>query len=86
MEFLTAGILDKLGTVVILTAVAISVITDKLVWHTRLRRAEDRAARWEKVAIEALTAGAQAGVRAAEVTVDVVSAMPDPTRDRAGKG
>lgn len=80
MDFLTLDLLDRLGAVLILSAVALSVITDKLVWHTRLKRAEERAERWEKVALEALTAGAQAGVKAAEVTADVVSAMPDPAR------
>jgi len=59
-------------------------ITDKLVWHTRLRRAEARADRWEDIALRALSAGAEAGVKAAEVTVDVVSAMPDPENRRGG--
>jgi len=80
MDFLNALNIDKMGAVTILLLVALSVITDKLVWHTRLKRAEERAERWERVALDALTAGAQAGVKAAEVTVDVVSAMPDPAR------
>lgn len=80
MDFLTnLDLLDRLTAVVVLSAVAISVITDKLVWHTRLKKAEERADRWEKVALEALRSGAEAGVKAAEVTVDVVSAMPDPS-------
>lgn len=80
MDLFNAVSLDKVGSVAVLLTVAIAVITDKLVWHTRLKRAEERAERWERVAIEALTAGAQAGVKAAEVTVDVVSAIPDPGR------
>lgn len=83
MEFLThLDILDRLTAVVVLSAVALSVITDKLVWHTRLKKAEERADRWERVALEALMSGAEAGVKAAEVTVDVVSAMPDPSGSR----
>lgn len=78
--------LDRLTAVVVLAAVAIAVITDKLVWHTRLRKTELRAERWERVALEALKAGAHAGVTAAEVTADIVSAMPDPVRERQERG
>lgn len=69
---------DQISAVVVLVMISLAVITDKLVWHTRLKRAQERADRWERVALDALTAGAQAGVRAAEVTADVVSAIPDP--------
>lgn len=74
--------LDKLTTVVVLSAVALSVITDKLVWHTRLKKAEARADRWEAIALDALATGAQTGVRAAEVAVDVVSAIPESVEGR----
>lgn len=84
MDFLDLSLLDRLTAVVVLSAVALSVITDKLVWHTRLRKAEARADRWEHIALDAMNAGARAGVRAAEVTVDVVSALPDPERYRQG--
>lgn len=83
MEFLTFPVLDKLTTVAVLAIVALSVITDKLVWHTRLKLAQERADRWERVAIEALAAGAKAGVEAAEITAAVVSAMPDPERNQS---
>lgn len=79
---MTFDLLNRLTAVSILAVVALAVITDKLVWHTRLKEAEERADRWEKVALEALTAGAQAGVKAAEVAVGVVSAIPDPEKDR----
>lgn len=79
MDFLSVALLDNITSVVVLSAIALSVITDKLVWHTRLKKAEARADRWEAIALEALTAGAQAGVKAAEVTAEVVSAFPDPT-------
>lgn len=81
---LTIDTLDKLSAVVILCAVALSVITDKLVWHTRLKDAEKRAARWEKVALDALMAGATAGVVAAETAVEVVSNLPDPANRQGG--
>ena len=82
MDVLPSALFNDLSVVVIVVVLAFLVITDKLVWHTRLRRAEARADRWEKVALDALKAGAQAGIKAAEVTVDVVSALPDPERDR----
>jgi len=77
MEFLS-GIpsIDKISTVGVLIALALAVITDKLVWHTRLKKETERADRWEKVALDALTAGAQAGVKAAETTVELVSSLP----------
>lgn len=78
MDFTTANLLNQVGPAATVIVFALAVITDKLVWHTRLKKAESRADRWEHVALEALVSGAQAGVRAAEVTVDVVSAIPDP--------
>lgn len=85
MDFLTLHAFDRMGAVATVLAFALAIITDKLVWHTRLKNAEARADRWEQVAVNALTAGAQAGVRAAETTVGIVGALPDPQllRDRA---
>lgn len=80
MDFVTAELLDRLGAVVAVLLIAVSVITDKLVWHTRLEDAEKRAERWERIALEALMLGAQAGVKAAEVTADVISVLPDPAK------
>lgn len=85
MDYLTPSMLDfldKVGTLAVLALVALAVITDKLIWHTRYKMSEARAARWEKVALDALTAGAAAGVKAAEVAVEVVSAIPDPQGER----
>lgn len=74
--------IDRVGTVTILGIMAVLVIMDKLVWHTRLKAADARADRWEAVALEALRTGAASGVKAAEVAVSVVSAIPDPQGDR----
>lgn len=84
LDFITPALLDNLSTVVVLAAVAMAVITDKLVWHTRLKKSEARADRWEAIALEALRTGAQSGVRAAEVTADVVSAIPAPVGTEGG--
>lgn len=86
MSFVTADLLDDIGALTILIAIALAVITDKLVWHTRLKRAEARAERWEQLALEALTSSAQASVAAAEVTADVVRALPDPARRVGDEG
>lgn len=82
MDFVTADMFDRLGAVVTVIAFALAIITDKLVWHTRLKKEVARADRWEKVALEALSAGALAGIRAAEVAADVVGAIPDPELQR----
>lgn len=84
MDFITLSALNDISVAVVLGAVALSVITDKLVWHTRLKDAENRAARWEKVALDALMAGATAGVVAAETAVEVVSNLPDPANRQGG--
>lgn len=81
MKFAT---LNEILAVPILAAVAIAVITEKLVYYKRLERETARADRWERIALEALRTSAEAGVKAAEVTVDVVSAMPDPAGKRGG--
>lgn len=73
---------DRITGTGVLIVIAVLVITDKLVWHTRLKSANARADRWEAIALEALHSGAQAGVKAAEVAVSVVSAIPDPQGDR----
>lgn len=80
------AVLDRAGLVGVLIIVALGVITEKLVWHTRLKTAEARADRWERIALDALAVGAKAGVKAAEVTADVVSALPDPGKQKAGEG
>lgn len=82
MDLLPSGAVNDISAVAVLVLIAVAVITDKLVWHTRLKSAQDRADRWEAIALEALFAGARAGVKAAEVAVDVVSALPDPARNQ----
>jgi Flp pilus assembly protein TadB len=82
MDFLTIANVDRLGAVATLIIVAVAVITDKLVWHTRLARATARADRWEQIALDALVASARAGVQAAETAVEVIASIPDPQGDR----
>ncbi len=76
MDFFSLEFFDRAGAVAALLLIAAAVITDKLVWHTRLKKAEERADRWEKIALGALSTGAQAGVKAAETTAELVSTLP----------
>lgn len=76
LDWLPLTALDRAGSVVIVLFIAGLVITDRLVWHTRLKAAENRADRWEKIALEALGTGARVGVRAAEVSNEVLSRLP----------
>ena len=81
-ELLGLMSIKELSLSAVLIGMAVAVITDKLVWHTRLKAAEKRADKWERIAIDALTTGAQAGVTAAEVAAGVVSALPDPSAEK----
>lgn len=78
-QFLSAlPTLDRVGAVGTFILFAILVITNKLIWHTRFEKLEKDRDKWQGIAIAALTGPAQAGVRAAEVAVGVVSQLPDP--------
>lgn len=85
MEYFTPAVLDfidKVGTFAVIVLLALAVITDKLVWHTRYKRALEEIKHWQGLTMEAYKIGAQAGVQAAETAVSVVSAIPDPQGDR----
>lgn len=78
--------LDRLGAVTAVLIIAFLVITEKLIWHKRFDKLEKDRDKWQRIAIEALTGPAQAGVLAAEVAVGVVSSLPDPSGGRANAG
>lgn len=73
---------DRIGAVGTLITIAILVITDKLVWHTRLKKSEERADKWEAIALDLAKISTTTAVRTAEVAVGVVSSLPDPQGDR----
>ena len=75
--------LSQLFDMVVLVLVAGLVITNKLVWHTRLREESERADRWEQIAVEQMQS-AKAVVAVAETTAKIVSALPDPHRTASG--
>ena len=81
----SAGFIDTLSAVGLLVAGALAIITDKLVWHTRLKKAEARAEKWENIALRAMSAGARAGIEAAETAVEVVQSIPDPAKAKESR-
>lgn len=65
----------------VLVAVAILVITRKLVWYTDLRKVEKREERWQGIALQALGVADKLTIQA-ELTNEVLTRLPDPA---AGK-
>lgn len=61
----------------LLVLVFLSVLTDRLVWHTRLSKVESDRDRWQKVALEALGVADKLTVQG-EVTSALVASLPDP--------
>lgn len=76
--------IDRISGVGIIVGFAVLVIMDKFVWHTRYKAAEARADRWERIALQAMTSGARAGVQVAETALEVVSKIPEPTQGEEG--
>lgn len=73
-------VFDRLTGVGVIVAFALLIITDKFVWHTRYKSAQARAEKWENIALRAMSAGARAGIEAAETAVEVVQSIPDPAK------
>lgn len=82
MEFLNSLPFSEITGTAVLCAVAGLVITDKLIWHTRLRHCEEQRDKWERIALTALGTAEKLTVQA-EVTNEVLTRLPDPT-DRGG--
>lgn len=77
--------LDKVTAVAMALLIAYLVITEKLIWHKRFDRVRADRDRWQAIALN-LAGLAHASVRATEVAVDVVSALPDPEAERENAG
>lgn len=78
--------LDRVGAVTTVMFVAFLIITERLIWHKRFDKLQADRDKWQKIALDALMGPAQAGVRAAEVAVGVVSRIPDPEAERESAG
>lgn len=71
------------GGPAILVFVALLVITDKLVWHSRLKAVEKQRDQWQDTALRALGVADKMTV-AGELTTEVMSRLPDPQREANG--
>lgn len=71
-----AGIGDLTGPAA-LAVIAVLVITRKLVWHKDLQKVEERAEKWEGIALTALGVADKLTVHA-EVATEVLTRLPDP--------
>lgn len=88
LDGIPLDLLNGLGGMALWTVIGYLMLTDRLVWHTRLRKSEqdwqgrlereqaDRE-RWEGIALRALGVAEKMTVHA-EVTSEVLSAIPVP--------
>lgn len=83
MEFL--GIpLENIGAGGLVTLVVLLMLTDRLIWHTRLTKAEADRDRWQETALRALGVADKLTVQG-EVTTALVASLPDPASRKAGE-
>lgn len=68
---------DKFDAPAILSVIAVLVITDKIVWHKRLEKAERDRDRWEGIALRGLGVAENVTVQT-ELTNELLSNLPDP--------
>lgn len=73
---------DNVGVVGLCLLLMWLFIKDTLVSGKRLRRAEDRADRWEQIALEAINASKMAILPAAETMHAIVRNLPDPGAEK----
>lgn len=69
--------LVDLGATGLLVLVFLSVLTDKLIWHTRLAKVERERDEWKAHALRALGVADKLTVQG-EVTTALVAQLPDP--------
>lgn len=83
VEGIPLGVLEgQWGAAGVLALVAVLVITDKLVWHKRLRLTEQERDHWRGVALTALGVADKMTVHG-EVTAEVLTRLPDPAAGSA---
>lgn len=61
----------------LLVLVFLSVLTDRLVWHTRLKEIKADRDSWKRIALDALGVADKMTTQG-EVTTAIVASMPDP--------
>lgn len=65
------------GATGLLVIVFLSVLTDRLIWHTRLAKVEKERDEWKAHALRALGVADKLTVQG-EVTTAIVASLPDP--------
>ena len=80
VDWLAASQIGQLSGPAVLSVIAILAITDKIVWHTRLRRIEKERDHWRDMAVGLLQTASSLTVTA-EVTNDLLTALPDPNKE-----
>lgn len=63
--------------------IVLAILTDKLIWHTRLTKVEKERDRWQQVALNALGVADKLTVHS-EVTTAIVASLPDPAAEGGG--
>jgi hypothetical protein len=76
VEFLSGG-----GVVALWSMIGYLMLTDRLVWHTRLKAERTDRERWEGIALRALGVAEKMTVHA-EVANEVITAIPIPPKGR----
>ena len=75
--------LDKVTAVGVIVMCALAVITDKLVWHKRLEKAERERDEWRDLALRSIGVSERmAGP--VEVVADVMRRLSDPSAEGDG--
>ena len=70
----------NLGAGGLVTFVVLLILTDRLIWHKRLRQAEAERDEWRRMALESLGITGRV-VGHAEVTHKLIERLPNPTRE-----
>lgn len=71
------------GATGLLGLAVLLVLTDRLVWHTRLTKLEAERDRWQDTALRALGVADKLTVQG-EVTTALVASLPDPAARKEG--
>jgi hypothetical protein len=77
LDGIPIALLNGLGGMALWTLIGYLMLTDRLVWHTRLNKEIARGDKWEGIALRALGVAEKMTVHA-EVANEVLTAIPVP--------
>lgn len=69
--------LQNIGAGGLVTLIVLLMLTDRLIWHTRLAKVEQERDEWKNHALRALGVADKLTVQG-EVTTALVASLPDP--------